>query len=509
MNAFRPRLTARPHNFPVATGGWNAIDALDAMPAEDAETLVNFVPETTYLRLRSGCVSYTDTATGGAITSLASYAAGTADKLLAYSDGDWWDVTGGTATSLVTVGTAAYWSYTNFATSAGQYLVLVNGDATPQVYDGATMVAAVNTIGGAPPAIAFSSVCAFQGRLYYVEHNSLSIWYLPVGQYQGALTEYPLDGLATLGGKIVAIQTWTRDNASAGANELFTAVTDQGEVFIFQGNYPGGAWNLSARFTVGRPVAGPNCLTRIGPDLVLLCEDGFQPLGQYLQLGQSQAQRVALSRKIGNAVTAAVTANGTENGWCAALYPGRNNLIFNIPQGSGVFYQYVVNTLTGAWCQWQGQNAYCWATYNGALYFGGGNGVVYRADSGTNDAGADIVGEFRGAYQYVGGEGVIKRATMARPVFQSNGPVTISLGIDVDFNNASLTTPVSSYASGALWGSGVWGLSTWGSGLTLQQNWISVGALGYAMAPHMIVSGSTLELRLMNLSLLYERGLFL
>ena len=98
---------------------------------------------------------------------------------------------------------------------------------------------------------------------------------------------------------------------------------------------------------------------------------------------------------------------------------------------------------------------------------------------------------------------------MARPVFQSNGPVTISLGIDVDFNNASLTTPVSSYASGALWGSGVWGLSTWGSGLTLQQNWISVGALGYAMAPHMIVSGSTLELRLMNLSLLYERGLFL
>ena len=509
MNAIRPRITARPANFPVATGGWNAIDALDAMPKDDAETLVNWFPTTTYLRLRGGCTEHCDTATTDPVTSLATYASGTADAVLAYSGGDWWDVTTSTPASLATVGTSGYWNSTNFATAAGQYLITVNGDATPQVYDGATMVATVNTIGGAPPAITFSAVCNFNQRLYYVESDSLSIWYLGVGQYQGALTEYDLGPLAAEGGKLVAIGTWTRDNASAGANEMFVAVTDQGEVFIFTGLYPGGTWALAARFVVGKPVTGPNCLTRIGPDMVLICEDGFQPLGQYLQLGQSQAQRVALSRKIGNAVTQAVTAYGDEDGWDAVLHPALNMLLFNVPRSGGVYHQYVVNTLTGAWCKYTGWNALCWASQNGVLYYGAADGIVYAAESGTSDNGADIVAEYRGAYQYVGGEGLIKQAKMARPVFQATGPITVSFGIDVDFNNTGLTSPVTSYASGALWGTGLWGVATWGSGMTLQQNWVGVSALGYAMAPHFIMQTGTIQARLMNIGLLVERGAFI
>ena len=38
-------------------------------------------------------------------------------------------------------------------------------------------------------------------------------------------------------------------------------------------------------------------------------------MAHYLQLGQSQAQAVAISRKIGNAVTEAVRAAKTEAGW--------------------------------------------------------------------------------------------------------------------------------------------------------------------------------------------------
>lgn len=505
--SLRPRITARPANFPVAVGGWNAIDALDAMPKDDAETLVNWFPATTFLRLRGGYTPHCDA--GDPVTSLATYSSGTADALLGYVAGAWVDVTTDTPAVLVTPGTGDIWDATNFATAAGQYLITCNGQTTPYVYDGATMVAAVNTIGGAPPAVSFSAVCSFNGRLYYAEADSLSIWYLPVGQYQGALTEYDLGPLATEGGRLAAIGTWTRDNASAGANEMFVAVTDQGEVFIFTGLYPGGTWQIAARFVVGKPVAGPNCLTRIGPDMVLICEDGFQPLGQYLQLGQSQAQRVALSRKIGNAVTQAVTAYGTEDGWDAVLHPALNMLLFNVPQSGGVFQQYIVNTLTGAWCKYTGMNGACWASLNGVLYFGAADGVVYVAESGTSDNGADIVAEYRGAYQYVGGEGLIKRATMARPVFQTTGPITVSFGIDTDFNNTNLTNPVTSYAVGSLWGTGLWGLATWGSGMTLQDDWVSVSALGYAMAPHMILQTGTIQARLMNIGLLYERGAFI
>jgi len=505
-----PRLTARPYTFPVATGGWNASSALDAMPPNEAETLINWFPETTYLRLRRGFTSYTDTGTAAAVTSLAVYSSGTDDALLAYSDGAWYDVTGGTATSLASASGSGYFDWTNYATAAGQYLIVTNGSVAPLVYDGTNMVAAVNTIGGVAPTIYFSSVCAYNQRIYYAEADSLSLWYLAAGTYQGALTEYDLGSLAVHGGKIAAIETWTRDNAAAGANEMLVAVTTEGEVFVFTGLYPGaGAWALSARFVVGRPVSGPNCLIRIGPDLVLLCEDGFQPLGQYLQFGQSQAQRVALSKKIGNAVTQAVKTYSASAGWDAVLYPQGNMMIFNIPQTTGVFVQYAVNTLTGAWCQWSGQNAYCWAVFDGAPYFGAADGVVYRADSGTNDNGASITGEYRGSYQYVGGRGLLKRMTMAQPIFSTTGPVTTNFSIDVDFVNGTLTSPITSSSSGGVWGTGVWGVMTWGGATALQRNWLSVSGIGYAIAPHFLVTTSTISMQLMSINLTYERGLFL
>lgn len=505
----RVPVRARSHTVPAPVGGWNASSALDDMARDEAVTLINWFPETTYCRLRSGYQTHSDTGTGAAVTALAVYSSGTADDLLAYSDGAWYDVTTSTPALLATVGTNAYWASTNYATAAGQYLIAVNGDATPQVYDGTTMVAAANTIGGVAAAITFSSVCSFQNRLYYVETNSLSIWYLAVGTYQGALTEYDLGPLATAGGKIVAIQTWTRDNASAGANEMFVAVTDQGEVFIFTGLYPGGTWQLSARFVVGRPVAGPNCLIRLGPDLVLLCEDGFQPLGQYLQLGQSQAQRVALSAKIGNAVTAAVRNFGTQDGWCAALYPARNMMVFNVPQGGGVYYQYVVNTLTGAWAQYQGMNGAAWACMNGALFFGGADGVVYQAESGTSDNGAAVNGEWLGSYQYAGGRGALKRFTMARPIFQTTGNVVTSFNVDVDFVNTEIGAASLSTVTAGVWGADAWGFFAWGGAFQLQRDWIGVSGLGYAVAPHMKVSTNTISMNLMATDILYEGGAFL
>lgn len=509
MLAARVPVRARSHTVPAPTGGWNASSALDDMPKDEAVTLINWFPETTYCRLRSGFQTHSDTTTAAPVTALATYSSGTADDLLAYSDGAWYDVTTSTPALLATVGTNEYWTTTNYATAAGQYLIAVNGDATPQVYDGATMVAAVNTIGGAPPAISFSSVCSFNNRLYYAETNSLSIWYLPVGQYQGALTEYDLGPLATQGGEIVAIQTWTRDNASAGANEMFVAVTDQGEVFIFTGLYPGGAWNISARFVVGRPVAGPNCLIRLGPDLVLMCEDGFQPLGQYLQLGQSQAQRVALSAKIGNAVTAAVRNYGTLDGWCATLYPARNMLLFNVPQGSDVYVQYVVNTLTGAWGQYQGMNGPAWACLNGSMYFGGLDGVVYLAEAGTSDNGAAINAEWLGSYQYAGGRGAMKRFTMARPIFQTTGAVTVRMDVDVDFVNTDIGAATLSTSTAGVWGTSIWGFFAWGGAYQLQRDWISVSGLGYAVAPHMKVSTTTISMNLMATDILWESGGFL
>ena len=506
------RVTARPYTFPVATGGWNARDALDAMKPDEAETLINWFPETTYNRLRRGYVAHCDTGTGLPGETLATYSTGGGDSLWAMSDGQWFNVTAEPAVPDFTGLASNVWDTVMFGTAGGQYLLAADaaGIEGPMFYDGSTFAIASNTIGGAPATVNLCRVSSYNSRVYYAEFNSLSLWYLPVGQFQGALTEYNIGPLCQKGGTIAKIATWTRDNASAGANEMFVVVTTEGEVLIFIGDYPGGTWQLSARFAVGQPVAGPNCVVRMGPDMVLLCQDGFQPLAHYLQLGESQAQAVALSAKIGNAVTAAVNAAKEAQGWGALLYPAGNMVVFNVPTATaGEFDQYVVNSLTGAWCQWKGQNAYCWALLETAPYFGAEDGVVYKADTGPSDGGNTIVGEYRGSYQYIGGQGLIKRAIMAQPVFQTNGAVNVSFGVDVDFNNTYLTSPIPSVASGSVWGSFIWGLGTWGSGLTLQRNWISVSGLGYAMAPHFIVSSNTITVNLMNINMTYERGAFL
>jgi len=509
MNAMRPRVTARPYTYPVGTGGWNAIDALDAMKPDECETLINFFPETTYLRLRRGYDAFSDTGTGLPVKTLAVWSNGVTALTLGASDGDWWDVSGNPGLSVGTGYGSDVWDTVNFSTGGTQYLIAANGVDTPQVFAGVSFTAAVNTIGGAPPAITFNRVTSFNRRLFYAETETLSVWYLPVGQYQGALTEFDFGPVFAKGGYLEAIATWTRDNGFAGANEMFVAVTTEGEVAIYEGSDPA-SWTLRARFEVGQPVSGPGCITRIGPDMVLICQDGFQPLAHYLQLGESQAQAVALSRKIGNAVTAAVNAARYEDGWGAVLYPQGNMLIFNIPQTTAdTFNQYVVNTLTGAWCQWTGQNAYSWAYVPGFLYFGGADGVVYVADTGTSDNGDFITAEFRGSYQYIGGPGLLKRATMAQPVFATTGNLNIAFAIDVDFINGTLTTPPPSVPGAGAWGTGVWGTMVWGGGQALQRPWMSVTGLGYAMAPHFLISTNNVSVNLLSVTVLFERGAFL
>lgn len=40
--------------IPAPTGGWNASDSLDRMPAQDAVRLVNWIPRPGYVQTRRG-----------------------------------------------------------------------------------------------------------------------------------------------------------------------------------------------------------------------------------------------------------------------------------------------------------------------------------------------------------------------------------------------------------------------------------------------------------------------
>lgn len=514
-------------SYQSPVGGWNAFNALDNMPPTDAVILDNFFPQTSYIQLRRGYTQYADTGQSAPVQTLATYNGGNATRLIAAAGGSVFDASSGslfdsgsghptTHGPPVSLGSGYHsdiWSWVNYASGGGTFLLMANdsGADIPQVYNGTTLAAM--TITGVPAA-SLSQVTIYAQRAFYVQSGTLSVWYATAGAYQGALIQFDFGPLCTRGGAIAAISTWTRDNGFGGADDLFVVVTTRGEVLIYAGTNPGDSdfWSMSGRFLIGAPVAGPRCVTRIGPDMMLICEDGFQPLSTYLSLGETKTQTTNLAVKIGNAASDAVRAFKSATGWQAQVYPQGTQMIVNVPQGNGVFHQYVANTTTGAWCRYKGLDAWCWGILAGAPYFGGANGKIYQWDVGPSDNGVDIVGEVCTAFQHGGAPAILKRFQLARPLMQTNGNLTFAIDMGVDFDTSkALQTISSNYPSGGLWGSGLWGVMLWGQGLTLKlfRRVISVTGLGVFGAVRIKISTHTTTVNINSVDVIYEPGLIL
>lgn len=495
-------------SIPAPTGGWNTRDPLDGMPPEDAIQMDNWFPETGSARMREGSIAFCATGETDPVQTLFSYSGGTTSELLAAAGGSIFDVTSGTAGPALATGyNSDVWSWTNHASAGVPRLLAANASGLDDcwAYDGVTITPLV-LVGVAEAAV--SQVMLYASRVFFVEEGTLSVWYTTAGAYQGAVTQFDFGPFCRKGGQIASIGAWTRDSGAGAADDLFVVVTTKGEILLYAGDDPAANWVLTGVFNVGIPVAGPRCLMKTGPDMVLICADGIQPLTEYLLYGSTRASITTLGAKIANAAQTAVAQYGTLAGWQGMLFTDQSMMIINVPQSTTTFWQFVANTTTGAWCRFKGMNAYCWGLLNQDLYFGGADGTVYQALTGVGDSGADVVAAYVGSYQYVGGRGANKRFVMCRPVLQTNGRLTYSLGVNVDYANTSaLPTVNSNSPTAGVWGAGTWGTSKWGGeDLTLQRVWSGVSGIGYSVAVHMLVSTQTISVKLNSFDLMYEKG---
>ena len=283
-----PKRNLRIATFPAPSGGLDTASPIDQMPVNAAVQLINFFPEERRVVTRGGTELHCDTGDGTRAWTLFSYSGISANALLsAHSSGTIYDVTTSVAASLATGYNSPIWSWTNFSNSAGHFLLAANDTGLDDawVYDGATITPLV-TVGLAANQI--SRVCVYLQRPFYAERNSLSVWYPAAGAYQGALTELDLSSYASKGGTISNISTWTRDNGAGGMDDLFVVLTTRGQILVYQGIDPSVStlWNLIGVFDCGEPVAGPFNMVRTGPDLMLICTDGYRPLSDYLATGR-------------------------------------------------------------------------------------------------------------------------------------------------------------------------------------------------------------------------------
>jgi hypothetical protein len=216
------------------------------------------------------------------------------DYPLLYNGSQWQVVSGATAKSISSITASGTTATVTTASAHGLTtgnVVIVSG-ATPAAYNGAYLVTVTGpttftyTAGAAPggnasvvgaylisPAITgvdprlLVQAVSFKQRIYMVEAGSCRCWYLPVNAVGGAAQALDFGGMFKLGGYLMAVCSWSVDNA-AGMQEYFVAISSEGEIVTYQGYDPTNAanWSIASHFRVGRPV-GRRCFAKVGSDL--------------------------------------------------------------------------------------------------------------------------------------------------------------------------------------------------------------------------------------------------
>src|SRR3990167_298328 len=334
-------------SYPAPIGGWNARDALAAMKPTDAITLENWFPRTSYVEIRGGYANHVTGITGAPKTLAVYNALDCTNKMFAVNATAVYDVTtaGAVGASVATV-TNAQCQWLNAGNGTDNYLILCNGTDKPLYYNGTTWVSVDAASSPALTGLTTTKIIsAFlsKGRLFFIEKDSLSFWYLASGAVGGALTEFPLDGVAKKGSYLVAGATWTFDGGD-GADDAVVLATSQGEIIVYKGTNPssGSTWALAGVFYLGRPL-GRRCMGKLGGDLILITEGGVFPLAKALE-SASVDRNSAMTNKIESAFVESAVTYGSTFGWEMTVYPAESAVLFNIPSVG----QYVMNTITKA-----------------------------------------------------------------------------------------------------------------------------------------------------------------
>jgi hypothetical protein len=480
--------------IPAPVGGLNARDSVASMPGSDALILDNIFPERSWVEVRKG---YTSHATGmtGAVETLMDYN-GPTPKLFAVANGSIFDASsaGAVGAAAVTGLTNNRFQFTNFTNAAASWLICVNGADGVRTWDGSAW--ATQTITGVTAANLFC-VTTWKRRVWFGEQGTAKAWYLPTDAVSGAANSINLGAVWRYGGTIAGIVAPSFENFGTGLDDYIGFISTRGELALYRGTDPASAntFTLQGVFRLGAPI-GRRFYVQTGGDIALLNVDGVVSLTEAMQLDRSVSQKSAVTDKITRLFTDAVQLYGSNFGWQLTVYPEGHRVIVNVPISSTVAVQYVMNTLSGAWCRYTNHNAACWATWQGGLYFGGmAGGVVYRADFGTNDNGADITWGLKTAFSDFKVPSRMKRFTLLRPLIQATDNPNASIALDVDYGDQAAQNVPSYSSTSALWDSAVWDVSSWGGTQTLRP-WVSLGKIGYVGAVRMAgqTRGFTMQL---------------
>lgn len=513
--------TARGISVAAPVGGWNAIAPLSNMPPQFAVTLQNLFPQPGYLEIRKGHKTHnTLDPVDDPVETLMAYNALTSanDKLFAVAGTGIFDVTVATSTTITVAHgglTNARLQHVNMSTSGGNYLWVCNGADKPIYYDGSVWT--TTSITGIT-STEVVNVEIYKERIWMVRTNTMSPAYLPADSIQGTASVFDLSGVFNKGGYLQAIASWTYDSNN-GLNAYIAFITSRGEVALYLGSDPASDFTLRGVYEIGPPL-GRRCLTKVGADVAVICADGVLPLTNAIQTDRASSITAAITANIQPAVNSAARDYGANFGWQLIGYPRGTRAILNVPVTENTLQeQYVMNTVTGAWTRFTGENANCWVVFRDKLYYGDNAGVVKEADcQGFDDDGA-ITFDVETAFNYGQARGVLKQFDMCRTLLTTDGQVSPGMTVNTDFNRDAVSdVPGVPVSSTELWDVAAWDQGVWPQISHVVTDWSVVSGIGYCFSIRMSasISASTtaaqsqsLTLQINGWDLLLKDGAFL
>lgn len=509
------RRNSRMVSMPAPIGGWNVRDPLPMMEKQYAPILDNVFCLPSEIQVRKGYTQWaTFTGTAETIFDYDGSTAGTEKIFAAVNNAgacSIYNITAGGAVGAAVVSglTSARIKHAHFATGGGLFTYVVNGADLAQLYDGTnwyqiTGVSAPYAITGVTTSN-LKDLCNFKRRLWFVEKNSLKCWYLPIDAIAGAATAYDFGPIFTRGGSIVKIDTWTLD-AGYGVDDYLVIFTSAGEVAVYRGTDPASAatWALTGVFYIGAP-SGLGHTCKYGGDLLIVNRDGIAQMSKSLMSSRVNT-KLNMTDKIQPQLASDTSLYAGNYGWDLLLYPPQNMLLVNIPAGT-VSYQYVMNTISGAWSRWTNIPAKCWYFANENLYFGA-TGFVGKMWDTQSDNGSKITWEVLPAYQNFGSESQLKRYSLARVIYGYTNTMNYGHRMELDFNlNPNpVPMPLTALAPSAVYGTSLYGSSVYGGDVTIKREWKNATGMGYWGSLHIKGETKYADVRIYAIDLHIESG---
>lgn len=513
-------------SIPAPLGGINDVDPLAAMAAEFCIQCINWVPGNAALQSRQG---YREWATnlGGIVKTIMSYHAmdGTY-KIFATTDAGIYDVTvSSSAPPLFANPGNGRYNHVMFGNVGFQYLVAVSSGGAPSVFfDGTSWKPLVESatpvnpgeIKGVDPDV-FSSVTSFKRRLWFVQGDSMTAWYLPVDALGGEAKPFYLSGIFKRGGALLYMIDWSVD-AGDGLDDKLIFVSTLGEVAVYAGTDPDVTelWGLEAVFYMSAPI-GDKSYAEFGGDVLMLSNYGLIPLTKVL-IGRllEAPMESSLTKKISRTVNQLINRREYARNWELFNLPSYQAVLIIVPPvGELPAIQFVMNSLTGAWTRFD-LPVFCGGNVSGMFYFGTADGRVclYGENNFLDDVkldstgGVPVICSFFSAYNYMGDPTSIKHWKLVRPIFQTDQPPSYRLTINTDYDIASLPgnpAPPADPQTNPLWDVAIWDNSFWSSALTVYRPWVGVAGIGFCCALLMKIASND-RVSMAAVEYVYEKG---